>query len=196
MRKAAPPLLAILRTPLQGELLAWVYLRTWDAGTSISELARLLDHPVPTVHREVTRLVEAGLLEEKVSGRMRFILKPHDNERIVRPLTELLAATYGPLPVLSELLEDVGGVDQAYLYGSWAARYDGEPGPVPNDVDVLVVGDLPAARLDDIAESAESRLGRRVDIRRVRPSRWRAPEGDVFLTTVQGRPMISLKEGS
>jgi hypothetical protein len=42
---------------------------------------------------------------------------------VSRPLTDLLAVTYGPLPVLTDLLSEVAGVDQAYIYGSWAARY-------------------------------------------------------------------------
>lgn len=195
MRKASPPLLAILRTRLQGELLAHVYLRTWDAGTSISDLARQLGAPIPTVQREVSRLVDAGLLEETIAGRMRFILKPHDNDLIVRPLTQLLAATFGPLPVLTELVAHIPGVQAAFLYGSWAARYQGEAGPVPNDVDVLLVGDVSSATLDEIAESAEAQLGRRVDIRRVTSARWAEPDGDPFVTTVQSRPLVALKEG-
>jgi len=50
---------------------------------------------------------------------------------VTRPLTDLLAVTFGPLPVLSELLATVPGIDAAYIYGSWAARYDGEAGPLP-----------------------------------------------------------------
>jgi predicted nucleotidyltransferase len=69
-----------------------------------------------------------------------------------RPLTDLLTVTYGPLPVLTEELRTVPGIAKAYLYGSWAARYSGEPGPPPNDVDVLVVGDADADALPRIAE--------------------------------------------
>jgi len=29
------------------------------------------------------------------------------------------------------------------VYGSWAARHEGIAGPAPNDVDVLVIGDVP-----------------------------------------------------
>ncbi|GII30657.1 hypothetical protein Pmi06nite_40990 [Planotetraspora mira] len=53
---------------------------------------------------------------------------------VARPLTELLALTYGPSAVLGERLSDAAAVEQAYIYGSWAARYSGEPGRVPRDV--------------------------------------------------------------
>ena len=45
-----------------------------------------------------------------------------------------------PLPVLSQLLACVPGINAAYIYGSWAARYHHEPGGPPNDLDVLVIG--------------------------------------------------------
>lgn len=59
---------------------------------------------------------------------------------VAGPLAELLAVTYGPTAVLGEILAYVPGVNEAYLYGSWAARYRGHRGDVPRDVDVLAVG--------------------------------------------------------
>ncbi len=191
MRKAAPPLLAIFRTQLQGEVLAQIYLRPWEAAVSISDLARELNAPVATVHREVSRLVEAGLLTETKVGRARTLARP-DNELVTRPLTELLAVTFGPLPVLTELLGEVEGIEEAYIYGSWAARYAGEPGPTPVDVDVLVVGDVDADELDEIAEEAGRQLRREVNVRRVRPDRWQSPGDDPFLTHVKERPLVRL----
>ena len=110
---------------------------------------------------------------------------------IIRPLTDLLVVTYGPLPVLTELLADVGGIAQAFIYGSWAARYRGEPGPVPIDVDVLVVGDADPDELDYAAAQAERVLRREVNVRRVRPEVWSAGE-DPFLRTVRERPLVEL----
>jgi hypothetical protein len=60
---------------------------------------------------------------------------------VAGPLAELLAVTYGPTTVLGEVLASVSGVNEAYVYGSLAARYRGQGGDVPRDVDVLVVGD-------------------------------------------------------
>lgn len=191
MRKSSPPLLAIFRTQLQGELLALVYLRPWDAAVSISDVARELGAPISTVHREVSRLVDAGLLDESKSGRTRLVRSP-DNDLVTRPLTELLAVTFGPLPVLTELLTGVAGVAEAYIYGSWAARYLGEPGPTPVDVDVLVIGDVDVDELDEIAYQASGRLRREVNIRRVRPTRWKHPGNDPFLASVKARPLVGV----
>lgn len=103
-----------------------------------------------------------------------------------------LAVTYGPLPVLTEALLDAAGVEQAFVYGSWAARYLGETGPVPGDVDLLVIGDADPDDLDDRARVAEARLRREVNIRRVRRSAWDAGD-DAFIATVRARPMVELR---
>lgn len=184
-------MLALLRSKLQGELLARVYLSRWDTEVSISDLARELGAPVATVHREVARLLEAGLLAERRSGRSRLLSAP-EGSPLTRPLTELLAATFGPLPVLTELLADIPGIEHAFIYGSWASRYAGEAGPVPNDVDVLVVGSADPDALDELAEQATKRLRRDVNIRRISPARWHEPGDDPFLTTVRSRAMVAL----
>lgn len=101
--------------------------------------------------------------------------------------------TYGPLPVLTELLAPVLAVREAFIYGSWAARHAGEPGPAPIDVDVPVVGAVDLDGLDDIARVAEGRLHRPVAMRRVRASTGDAPDPkDPFLTSIRTRPLVEL----
>jgi DNA-binding transcriptional ArsR family regulator len=186
-----PQLLPLLRSPVQGELLAWLYLHPEEAY-SATDLARRFGVSQSTVSREADRLAGAGLLTERRAGNMRLISANLDTV-VARPLTELLAVTYGPLAVLGELLSGIAGIDQALLYGSWAARYRGEAGPVPRDVDVLVVGEADEDDLYDAAREAETRLGREVNIHRVTPQAWRHPGDDPFLTSVQSRPTVLLE---
>jgi predicted nucleotidyltransferase len=112
---------------------------------------------------------------------------------VAGPLSELLAVTYGPTAVLGELLASVPGVDEAYVYGSWAARYRGHGGDVPRDVDVLVVGDADEDDLYEVARSAERALGREVNIRRVSMQAWREATPDPFLASVRSRPLVRLE---
>lgn len=91
------------------------------------------------------------------------------------------------------MLANVPGVVEAYIYGSWAARYHGEPGPIPADVDVLVVGTATLDDLDDVAEEAQRTLRRPVNIRRVRGDTWNAPNpSDPFLQSVRSRPLVNV----
>lgn len=190
MQAPPPLLLPLLRSAVQGELLARLYLNP-DDEYSVRELADLLDTSTATVSREADRLVEAGLVRHRRRGNLRLLRSTTDTV-VTRPLTDLLAVTYGPSVVLDRVLSTVPGVAEAYLYGSWAARYHGEPGPVPADVDVLVIGDADVDDLDDAARSAESVLRREVGIRQVSVESWSAADEDPFLATVRTRPMFRL----
>lgn len=190
MRTKPPALLPLLRSQLQGELLALTYLHP-DREYSLTDAAARVGASVKAVQQEASRLVEAGLLADRRVGTARLVRAAESP--IQRQLTDLLAVTYGPLPVLSQALRDVPGVDRAFIYGSWAARYDGEPGPVPADVDVLVVGAARRDDLDEVARRAEPTLGRMVNIRRVRPATWDAADStDSFLATVRSRPLVEV----
>jgi predicted nucleotidyltransferase len=191
MRSGSSPLLPLLRSRAQGDLLALLYLHP-DREYSLTEAAALIGVSVKTVHTEASRLVAAGFVSDSRRGNAR-LLRAVTGTPVSRPLTDLLAVTYGPLPVLTDLLAGARGVAAAFIYGSWAARYLGEPGPVPHDVDVLVVGSADRDDLEEIARAAQDQLGRPVDIRRVSPAAWASPDqADAFLASVRERPLVEL----
>jgi DNA-binding transcriptional ArsR family regulator len=188
-----PPsaLLPLLRTPFQGELLAWLYLHPQEES-SLAEIASRFGVSSATASREADRLVTAELIIARRHGNLR-LLRANVAGRLAGPLTELLSLTYGPIAVLGDLLLPVAGVNEAHIYGSWAARYSGEPGGVPNDVDVLVVGNPDEDELYEAARKAERILRREVNVHRVSPDRWREPDADPFLTSVRSRPTVRLE---
>jgi DNA-binding transcriptional ArsR family regulator len=192
MKQPPAVLLPLLRSPFQGELLAWLFLHPEDEA-SLTDLARRFQVSESTVSREASRLRAADLIGERRAGNLRLV-RANTETVIARPLTELLALTYGPKAVLGELLPRVNGVAEAYIYGSWAARYRGEPGPVPKDVDVLVVGTADEDDLYEVARTAERALGREVNIRRVSAGAWAEPGDDPFLAAVRERPLVRLDE--
>jgi DNA-binding transcriptional ArsR family regulator len=185
--QARSQLLPLLRSPLVGELLAWIYLHP-DTAYSVTDLANQLKVSQSTISREADQLARSGLILEERKGNLR-LLRADLNHRLVRPLTELLVLTYGPAAVLADLLFSLNGVDEAHIYGSWAARYGGEAGPPPRDVDVLVIGDADDDDLADAARAAERRLGREVNIHRVSATAWRSSGDDPFLASVRSRPL-------
>lgn len=185
-------MLPLLRSRVQGDLLALLYLHP-DRDYSLTEAAALIGASVKSVHTEASRLITAGFVRDSRRGNVHLIRAVTDSP-VSRPLTDLLAVTYGPLPVLNDLLAGAEGITHAFIYGSWAARYLGEPGPVPGDVDVLVVGTADPDDLDEIARAAQHRLGRPIDIRRIRPAAWAAPDpADPFLASVRERPLLQLR---
>ena len=143
------------------------------------------------MHSEANRLADAGLIREERVGNMRRLAAATET-LVAKPLTDLLAVTYGPLPLLREALADMPGIERAYIYGSWAARYRGEPGPPPGDVDVLVIGHADVDDLADAVAGAATRLRREVNVRRVRPTRWAEPGDDPFLRSLRERPLVEI----
>jgi hypothetical protein len=92
-------------------------------------------------------------------------------------------------------------VQRAYIYGSWAARYLGEPGPIPKDVDVLVLGKADLDNLYTLARTAGKVLHREVNIRRVSLESWESAanpviserkEVNAFLSTVRSKPLVEI----
>ena len=183
------PLLPLLRSQTQGALLAHLYLHPYDEY-SLIDLARRLGVSVKTIHHEADRLTEAGFLKSRRVGNVRLV-SADTTHRLTRPLTDLLAATYGPEPVMTDLLHGVQGVDGAYIYGSWAARRAGQPGPVPADLDVVVVGSADLDVLSDIEGTARGRLGFDVNIQRVSQAAWDAVD-DPFLKHLRDQPLVEL----
>lgn len=189
MRSSAPALLPLFRSQLQGELLARVLLT--PGRPSISDLARALHAPVATVHREVTRLVEAGVLATDDVGRTRLVRPDETNPALV-PLRDLVLVAFGPRHVIADEFAALEGVSTLLIYGSWAARYAGQPGPVPGDVDVLVVGDPDRDELHDAAQRAAVRLSRPVNPTVVSEQRWTSGD-QPFLQEVRRRPFLVLE---
>jgi predicted nucleotidyltransferase len=106
-------------------------------------------------------------------------------------MSQLVTETYGPVPVLRELLDRIERVDRAFIYGSWAARRSGQEGPPPRDLDVLVIGQPSRVDLLEVADEASRRLGVEVNIRAIPADAW-AVKADPFLQTVATRPIVEL----
>jgi DNA-binding transcriptional ArsR family regulator len=188
MRNEAPPLLPIFRSQVQADLLAALLLHP-DGEYTVAELARRLDVPVSTLHREAQRLEEAELITGRAVGRAR-LLRVNTGNRLIGPLTQLLLATFGPHLVIEEEFGQLNA-DEILIYGSWAARYLGEPGPPPNDIDVLVVGHPNRADVYDAADRAQQRLGIPVNPKITSPARWSAAD-DPFIREVRATPTVTL----
>jgi DNA-binding transcriptional ArsR family regulator len=186
MRSGAPSLLPIFRSQHQAELLTAMLLHP-DRQYTLTELSTKLKAPVTTLQREVGRLVEAGLLTERRVGRSR-LLAANPANRYAGPLTQLVALAFGPIVVVEEEYRGIDGVDAVAIYGSWAARYAGEPGPPPNDLDVLVIGGPDRTLVYEAADRIERRLDLPVGPTVCSRRRW-AQANDALIQQVRSSPL-------
>jgi predicted nucleotidyltransferase len=183
-----PPLLPLLRSRLQAEMLTLVLLNPGREWT-MTDLASRVGSAVSSVQREVVRAEQAGVMSSRRVGKTRLVTAARSP--LTGPLTELLLRSFGPRQVLVEELADVPGVEKAYLFGSWAARYAGQEGRPPADIDVLVIGTPDRDALDDAAQRAETRLDREVNVT-IRSADWWRSGGDGFHSEVTKRPLVEI----
>ncbi|SRR6266496_185320 len=187
MRSVAPALLPIFRSPLQANILAALLLYPGQEY-SLTELAERFDAPLSTVHGEVKRLTEAGLLRRRNVGRSAVVQANPDN-RMVGPLAELLFLAWGPLQVVADEFSGLRATDRVLIFGSWAARYHQQQGPPPHDLDVLVVGQPSREAVYDAADRAQRRLGMPVNPVIRTEDAWRDGT-DPLVQQIQSAPLV------
>ncbi|MBZ4631637.1 MULTISPECIES: helix-turn-helix domain-containing protein [Mycobacterium] len=186
MRSEAPSLMPIFRSRHQAEFLAQLLTHPGEEY-SLSELSRAIGVPLTTLHREAERLAAAGLIRERKLGKNRMVSANTDNPAAA-PLTQLLSLTFGPVAVIGEEFGGINGVEAIVIFGSWAARYAGEPGLPPNDIDVLVIGEAGQFDVFSAADRAQQRLGVEVNPQQCSAERWANPGDDPLIGEIRRRP--------
>lgn len=190
MKTSAPLLLPLLRSKTQGDLYARLFLEP-ERERSISEIAEEVGISASQALREVNRLEQAGLVSTTRRGHSRLI-KVHTENSVFGPLAQLLAVTFGPVSVITALLEPLDGIEEAFIFGSWAARHAEQPGAIPGDIDVMVIGSADRDLLYDLGTAAGRTLHRDVNIRRMTREVWDQPENAAFRQTVESRPIVPI----
>jgi DNA-binding transcriptional ArsR family regulator len=189
MKQKVPLLSPLLRSDTQGRMLAALYLHP-ERERTLTELAEVAGVSAPTISRDIERLTTSGFLNARVSGRNRYI-RVDTQHPLFSPVADVLRYSYGPIALLPDILSALKGIEQAFIYGSWAMRYQGELGSDPNDIDVLVIGDVDRSDVYEAASIATATLGRETNIRSVTRDAWTA-SNDLFLRTVRERALIEI----
>jgi hypothetical protein len=191
MTRNTSVLAPVLRSETQARLLAAVLLHP-DREASIADLARETGSDPGNLHAEVERLVQAGILTDRRAGRTRLLRA--GTSALIGPLANLLLLGYGPKTVVETAMRGIPNIEQAFIVGSWAARYQGEPGAFPNDVDVVVVGKPDRDDVTEAVVEALRAIGHDGQVIFRSPSAWRDAK-DAFTRTAKQRPLIELTIG-
>ncbi len=187
MRTEAPLLAPIFRSDGQARLLSTLLL-TGDE-LSVTDLAKRAGMAYPTAHREVARLVDAGILSERRAGRTRLI-RTNGGSPLVDPLREILTIATGPVVILAEELARIDRIESAFLYGSIAARMLGEAGPAPHDIDVMVLGEPDVDAVYEACARIETAVHRPVNATILTTEEFAAPSA--FLDNVRSGPAVAV----
>ena len=188
MRKE-PSLRALFPT-VRGELLA-ATLTQPDKWWYLSELAQFLRTTPSSLQRELTALVDGGILQRRRDG-SRVYFKAETQSPLFPELRGLLEKTAGLLPTLRQAFEPFEErIDCAFVYGSVARRQE----HALSDVDLLVVGEIGLADLAPAVRKAETRLGREVNVTNYSRHEFgkQVAAKDHFLSVVLRGPKVFVK---
>ena len=178
--------LPLFRSPEQERLLGELFVFA-DRPISLSELASRAGTSMGGAHKEVERLESAGLVKSTTAGRSRLI-EADQSSPVYMELRGLLLKTLGPESLLRASLADVSGIEDAFIYGSWADPAERSPA----DIDLLVIGEPDLGEVYDAASDVEAQVGRPVNVTVRSPAEWAEADG-AFERAVRSGPRIDLR---
>jgi len=135
-RTADTGLVPVWRSNTQPLILHEISLHS---GLTAASIAKRHGLNRATVAYEVRRLIDANVVTSTSAGRANQLALDWSNPATAH-LVALADISVGLLVDLSTLYE-IDGVRRVAVFGSWARRHQGEPGPPPGDIDVLVETD-------------------------------------------------------
>lgn len=186
--RGAPSILPVLRCQEQADILA-LLLGDPVRELSLTEIAEQTGAPQPSVDREVQRAEQAGLVITREERNTR-LFRANTASPYYTGLADVLTKAFPA--VLREVLRPVHGISEAYIYGSWAARCEGQESQrCSGCIDLLVLGDPDRDQLYQVLGAAEMRLGRSVEAQ-VRDAGWLASGAGAFHYAVTSQPLLSL----
>jgi hypothetical protein len=185
-----PSLLPVLRSRGQAEILCAV-LTNPNREWTLSELAKVSGQSLPTVQREIERAEAAALVESRRLGRQRLVKAGPSPIAIM--LANLLFMSYGPRFVIAEEFAGIKGIVHLFIFGSWAARYEGVEGFPPQDIDVLVIGNVDYSEVTNASIAASKKL--QIDVNPSIQSHtwWKNKTGSGFRKEIDRRPIVEIE---
>lgn len=156
----------------------------------VREIARLTGTNAGTLHKELSKLAEAGLLLRESQGNQ-VTYTANRACPIYEELTAILRKTSGLADVLAQALAPVADrVNSAFVFGSMAKGSE----HAGSDVDVLVLGNVGFAEVVRLLHPVQSALGWEINPKVYSVDEWRAKirNGDSFALDVMAKPKIYL----
>ena len=146
-----------MRSKARQKLLAY-YFTNPTTRHHLRDLAERLSVDPSNLSKEMSRLEREGLFRSEVSGRQKYFQLNREYP-LFNEVRSIIAKTIGAVPLLAESLKKIEGVEEAYLYGSFARNQQ----DAASDVDVLVIGKPKSETLAETVQKLERQLGREIN---------------------------------
>lgn len=124
----------------------------------MQEIGRILGKKPGTFQRTLNNLVSEGTLESEYRANARYF-KVNKNHPLHEELKSIVFKTVGISGSLKDVLERVGNVEFAFIYGSFAKAKEN----YMSDIDLITIGDPDEDRLIRELDRLEDRLQREIN---------------------------------
>lgn len=176
------------RSSLRNKVLNYFFLNQ-EERTYINEMARILQADPKNVHRALTRLEEEGILASEFSGKERYFFC-RTKHPLYKSYREIFLKTVGLEGILKEEIKKIEGLNEAWLFGSYARNQYGPE----SDIDLLLVGQHKPLEAQKVIFQIQKKIAREISVVNMKPDELteRKAKGDQFVKTVFGGKVIKL----
>jgi len=177
-----------LRSKARRQLLAY-YFTNPTARHHLRDLAARLSIDPSNLSKELGRLESEGLFRSEVNGRQKYF-QLNRQYPLFHELRKIVAKTIGAAPLIAQSLKKIEGIDEAYLYGSFASNQQ----DAASDIDVLIIGAPREEALAQVMRRLERQLGRELNYTVLTKKEFqsRRARKDAFLENVWHNKRVSL----
>lgn len=155
----------------------------------LREISQRTGLPVRAVERTVKSLVYIGLLRREHRGNSVYFSVNREFP-ILPELKAIILKTVGLGDRLREAFSEMGQVETAFVYGSYASNEQN----LESDVDIFVIGSVLSRKLTPILSQLEKELGREINtvVFTSKELRQRLSDNDHFVHSVLSSPKVFL----
>ncbi len=177
-----------LRSKARQRLLVY-YFTNPAARHHLRDLAERLSIDPSNLSKELGRLERDGLFRSEMSGRQKYFQLNREYP-LFDEVHSIVAKTIGAGPLLAQFFKKIEGIEEAYLYGSFARNQQ----DAASDIDVLVIGRPKGDALAEAVQRLERQLGREINFTVLsrKELESRRARKDAFLENVWRNKRVSL----
>jgi len=159
-----------------------------DKAYHVREIARLTGTVAGTLHKELSRLAEAGILLKQSSGNQ-VLYQANRDGLIYEELASILRKTSGVVDVLADALSPlIDEIDVAFVFGSMASG----KATSTSDIDLMIIGDVGFAEVVKATHGVQATLGREINPKVYNKEEWNRmfKKQDAFIKDVITKPKL------
>ena len=147
-----------LRSKIAIKILDYYFLNT-DAKVYINELARILGLDPKNTESKLKEFEKEGLFKSEFRGKERYFFLAKDNP-VLKHYRQIFLKTYGIERSLRDMLSNIKGLKEAYIYGSYASdKMDSS-----SDIDILAIGSHSVLKLQRIIAKLQKDTNREFNV--------------------------------